>query len=422
MPRRFMVGIVVCMLAGAAVPASAAQPKTRLISKTSDGTPASGGPSRGPAISGKGRFVAFSSDADNLGGDPSYENIFVHDRKSGRTTLISKTSAGVPADGDSVEPSIDGSGRFVAFTSFADNLGGVPGHADVFLHDRKTGRTRLVSKTSSGVPGDGSSENPVISAGGRYVAFQTIAANLGADSGNQILVHDRKTGKTRLVSKTSKGVKGNGSSRNAAISGSGRYIVFRTNAKNLGGTDDGDQVVVHDRTTRKTRVISKTKKGVKGKDHSDDPNISPNGRYVVFVTAARNLGANDEDQVVLHDRATGRSKVVSRAKNGAKSVGGDGRDPSLSADGRWVLFESNATNLPRKGAVGNAIYVRDVHRGRTRLVSVSSAGEASAGSAGVEGGQRTITIDGRFVVFQANADNFPGEPGVFDAYVRGPLH
>src|SRR5688572_14148618 len=181
--RAVGVGALVALVALMAIPAAAGQGATRLVSQTSGGDPANGDSFDG-GVSANGRYVSFESSADNLPGDAGFTNVYLHDRQTGNTRLISKTSGGDPAtDGDSDDPSISTDGRFVAFESAADNLPGPNFPADefdsnVYLHDRQTGNTRLISKTSGGDPADDDSEDPFIGGGGRFVAFESAADNL----------------------------------------------------------------------------------------------------------------------------------------------------------------------------------------------------------------------------------------------------
>jgi Tol biopolymer transport system component len=285
--------VVLALLAAALIagPAHAA-PATRLVSKTSGGTPANDDSFRA-SISSSGRYVAFHSIATNLPGNDSVQDVLVHDRETGRTRLVSKTSGGTPANGHSFQPSISSSGRYVAFYSDATNLPGNDSVLDVFVHDRETGRTRLVSKTSGGTPANGASSQPSISSSGRYVAFVSSATNLPGNSAADVLVHDRKTGRTRLVSKTSGGTPANAQSFDPSISSSGRYVAFNSIAANLPGDDSVFDVFVHDRETGRTRLVSKTSGGTPANGHSFRPSISSSGRYVAFDSDATNLPGND---------------------------------------------------------------------------------------------------------------------------------
>ncbi|HEX6209120.1 MAG TPA: S-layer protein, partial [Actinomycetota bacterium] len=170
------------------------------------------------------------------------------------TRLISKTSAGAPADDDSDDPAISANGRFVAFESNATNLPAGALHADdmVYVHDRKTRKTRLVSKSSTGAPADADADDASISPEGRFVAFESSADNLpgGAVATDDLAyVHDRKSGKTVLVSKAANGAPANDfagiPSASRALSSRGAFVVFTTQATNLPGWDVGSNELVY---------------------------------------------------------------------------------------------------------------------------------------------------------------------------------
>jgi len=271
------------------------------------------GQSSGPSISANGRFVAFYSEASNLvpeGGNGTYD-VFVHDRKKGLTTRVSVDSAGAEGSGSSSWPSISANGRYVAFNSYASNL--VPedgnGTYDVFVHDRKKGRTTRVSVDSAGVEGNGLSYLPSISANGRYVAFISEASNLVPEDGNgmtDVFVHDRKKGRTTRVSVDSAGAEGNGFSQNPSISSNGRFVAFNSNASNL-VPEDGNgmtDVFVHDRKKGRTMRVSVDSAGAEGNGFSQNPSISSNGRFVAFDSKASNLVPGDGNgrDVFVHDR------------------------------------------------------------------------------------------------------------------------
>ncbi len=160
-----------------------------------------------PAISADGRYVAFTSLASNLvpGDTNGVQDIFVHDRQTGKTTRVSVDSAGSEVNGISILPAISADGRYVAFTSFASNLvaGDTNGLTDIFVHDRQTGKTTKVSVDSAGSEANGFSLLPVISADGRFVTFTSFASNLVAGDRNgvqDVFVHDRQTEETARVS------------------------------------------------------------------------------------------------------------------------------------------------------------------------------------------------------------------------------
>jgi len=324
-----------------------------------------------PSISANGRFVAFYSYASNLvpGDGNGTSDIFVHNRKKGLTTRVSVNSAGFEGSGFSGRPSISANGRFVAFDSYASNL--VPGDGneepDVFVHDRKKGRTTRVSVDSAGFEGNGGSLHPSISSNGRYVAFRSYASNLVPGDGNgmtDVFVHDRKKGLTTRVSVDSAGFEGNGQSYDPSISANGRFVAFFSYASNLVPGDGNGQpdVFVHDRKKGLTTRLSVNSAGVEGNGQSYGPSISANGRYVAFRSYASNLvpgDGNEEPDVFVHDRKKGLTTRVSVDSAGFEG-NGQSYDPSISANGRYVAFRSYASNLvPEDGNGQPDVFVHD---------------------------------------------------------------
>jgi Tol biopolymer transport system component len=375
--------------------------------------------------------VAFDSNASNLvGGDTNgHEDIFVRDRKTGKTTRVSLSSSGAQGDGDSYGPSISADGRFVAFTSAAANL--VPGDAnvknDAFVHDRKTGKTRLVSVNSSGVQGTGNSFPDSISANGRWVAFTSDAGNLVANDNNGVLdvfVHDRKSGKTKRVSVSSAGVEGTSDSYDSSISTDGRFVAFKSDATNMVAHDTnlaGD-VFIHDRKNGKTKRVSVNSLGEPGNGDSYGASISADGRFVAFGSNATNLVAHDTNlagDIFVRDRKSGKTRRVS-----VSSAGVEGNDLSgesmISAGGRFVAFQSDATNLVGHDQnIEPDVFVRDLQTGKTKCISVNSAGVEGNGESELP----SVSADGRFVAFGSLATNLAGIDTnvVEDVFLRGPL-
>lgn len=185
-----------------------------------------------PSISASGRIVAFQSQSPNLscGHDRNHTiNIFVHNLKTGKTKCVSVSSAGAQANEERHAPSISAHGRFVAFESFATNLTphDTNHQLDVFVHDRKTGKTRRISVSPTGRSGNGESSHPSISEGGRFVAFESWARNLvrrDRTHAEDVFVRDRRNDRTRLVSVNSDGAQGHGVSREPSISADGRFV------------------------------------------------------------------------------------------------------------------------------------------------------------------------------------------------------
>jgi len=321
---------------------------TSRVSVSSSGTQAIGHSGlNGMSISASGRYVTFTSTAMNLvTGDRNLSNdVFVHDRHQARTWRTSVNDRGEEGNGDSLWPSISADGRFVAFDSKANNLvpGDLNGWSDVFVHDRATGRTSLVSVDSAGIQGDGNSIKPFLSASGRFVVFSSLSTNFMAADTNRaydIFVHDRQTGLTENVNVNEWGVQSDFQSGSYAlsISADGRHVAFDSNATNLVPNDSNRRwdVYVHDRLTRRTSRVSLNLAGQQWDNHhSYAPSISPDGRYVTFFSSFN---------VYLRDRLLERTELIS-----ADPAGTPGDDvstyPTLSADGRHVAFVSSATNL-----------------------------------------------------------------------------
>ncbi len=269
--------------------------------------------------------MAFDSRASNLvSGDTNNErDVFVHDRLAstiGRTSRVSRHSLGNEGDLRSDTASISADGRFVAFASLATNLvsGDTNTFFDVFVHDRlasTTGRTSRVSRHSLGNEGNNHSQEPSISADGRFVAFESTATNLvsgDANTSRDVFVHDRladTTGRTTLVSRHSLGPYGNHNSSQTSISGDGRFVAFASLADNLvsGDTNTAQDVFVHDRlasTTGRTTRVSRHTLGNQAVGPSDGPSISGDGRFVAFASSAQNLVSGDSgnDDVFVHRR------------------------------------------------------------------------------------------------------------------------
>jgi LPXTG-site transpeptidase (sortase) family protein len=328
---------------------------TQRASVASSGTQGNA-PSRSASISPDGRFIAFESAASNLvaGDTNGRPDIFVHDRITGTTERVSVDSSGGQGSGISIwyPPALSGDGRYVAFESTASTLvpGDTNGMQDIFVRDRTTGTTERISVATGGTQGSRHSFSPSISADGRYVAFESESTNLvpGDTNGlSDVFVHDRTTGTTERVSVDSSGGQGNGLSVRPSISSSGRYVVFDSSAANLvnGDTNGSYDVFVHDRTTRATTRVSVVTGGGQTNESSWYASISADGRYVAFQSHAGNLvPGNIAPDVFVHDRTTG---VTVRASEGRDRQHGNGTSAwgSLSADGRYVAFQSFANNL-----------------------------------------------------------------------------
>ena len=265
------------------------------------------------SLSADGRHVAFSSSATNLvpGDTNGAEDVFVHDRQSGQTRRVSVATGGGEGNYFSDSLALSADGRHVVFRSLADTL--VPNDTnawfDVFLHDRQTGQTERVSVASNGVQGQSSSEAPAVSADGRFVAFSSWANNLVAGDTNarrDVFVRDRMTGQTQRVSLGTGGTQANGSSDYPDLSADGRLVSFVSEASNLvpDDTNGADDAFVHDRQTGQTRRVSVATGGGQGNTISGFAAMSADGRQVVFQSLADNLVPGDTNaawDVFVHE-------------------------------------------------------------------------------------------------------------------------
>jgi hypothetical protein len=380
------------------------------------------------AVSADGRFVVFWSVATNLvpGDTNAAWDIFLRDRQNGATARMTVDSSGVQGNHNSLNPSISADGRYVAYESHASNL--VPGDTnsdwDVFVHDTITGETTRVSVDSSGNQATGDSYAPSLSSDGRYVTFYSSAPDLVAGDTNgvvDVFVRDRLNGTTERVSVDSNGAEGDGDSTFASISGDGRYVAFQSSATNLvtGDTNGILDVFVRDRLNGTTERVSVDTSGAQANGDSQNPSISGDGRCVAFGSSATNLVPRDANGVLdvfVHDRVNGTTEQVSVDSSGAPGDGDSSR-PAISGDGRYVAFESWATNLipgDTNGALD--VFLRDRQSATTGRMSVDSSGAQG----GAESGNASISADGRYIGFHSFAHNLVPDDtnGAFDVFIH----
>lgn len=395
-----------------------------------------------PVLSANGRFLAFAYGLGNLvpndptlvGSEVDGPDVFLIDLTTKQIQLVSVSSQGANGNRfayyDSLSISADG--RYVAFASDATNL--VPndlnGETDIFVRDILTGTTTLASVSSNGSQLAANTRDfnlrPAISANGQFVVFQSEANNLVANDTNgndqDIFVRDLRAGTTTRVSVNSRGeqskpwnVVASSDSRTPSISGDGRFVAFESNAINLDLRDTGVNnfdIFVHDRQTRQTRQVSVNSQGavatgessqetsyggISKTNGSSNAVISANGRYVVFQSGATNLvpnDANDRVDIFRHDLQTGETVLVSVGLGGSLANAGSSigfsRNGAISSDGHYVVFQSLASNLvPNDANDALDTFVRDMVTGTTERVSVNSSGQEA-----VDGRPATISGDG----------------------------
>lgn len=382
-----------------------------------------------PSISADGRFVAFTSSAGNLvAGDlNSSADIFVHNRSNSITERISLTSAGGEANGNSQTAFISPDGRYVAFASTATNL--VPNdfnfESDIFVRDRQSNQTSRVSVASNGAQANGRSISPAISSGGRYVAFQSNATNLVSGDLNfsdDIFIHDRQSGLTILISVSSSGVQANFSSMLPSLSASGRQVAFRSYASNLvnGDTNDQYDIFVRDLDSNQTSRVSISSSGDQANGDSISAVISADGRYVAFVSEADNLVTGDTNNardVFVHDRQTGTTERVSIASDGEQANDTTNTILGITADGRQVAFASWANNLVNDDDNNTYdVFVHDRWFGVTQLVSLDN----NLVQGNRDSYHPSISADGRYIAFDSYATNLVNNDtnNAADVFVR----
>ena len=425
--RNAGLALFVSALALFALGVPAAAQYTQRVSVDSFGHPASLY-SSAPAISSDGRYVAFQSLAPFVSNDVNGRtDIFVRDRTAGTTTRASVSSTGGQVDSNSVTPSISADGRYVAFASFATNLvtGDTNEDWDVFVKDRQTGQTTRVSVDSSGAQGDAASAGPSISADGRFVAFWSRATNLVPGDTNgavDVFVRDLAAGTTTRVSLDAAGMEADTDSGVCSISGDGRYVAFQS----LAALDPFDangswDIYVRDRVAGVTTRASYSSIGNDPAGDCEAPSISADGRFVAFQSDAPNLVASDPNgklDVFVRDLLAGTTALASVSSAGA---GGDDISfaPSISSDGRAVAFVSLASTLvpgDSNGPLHPDAFLRDLTAGTTARVNVGPSNVQDDG--GVD--SCAVSGDGRNVAFDSAGDDLvPNDTNeVADVFVR----
>ncbi len=387
----------------------------------------------------------------NTDDDPDFPNAFtirasLPFNAGSRNTEANGNSGGLKDSDDTrrIHVSISDDGRFIAFASDASNLTAESSNSkrQVFLRDLDEQKTVLVSRSTTGSGGNDTSEMPRISGDGKFVAFESKATDLAGTTSGRTHIYrwKRETGALELVSKASGGgeggAAGDGLSQNPSISRDGTKVAFDSGMTDLAAGDSGGftDVFVRDLSgAGVTTLESKSTSGTIGNEKSRRPSISPDGAFAAFETLATNFDGLDVDSrwdvYVRKLTSTQTTTLVSRASGGGAKGGSDSFWPTLSENGSFVAFESDATNLVSDDA--NA--VRDLFvRGDlaaaspvTERVSIGDGGnEAGFGLDSVSTAARqrlgTISSDARYVVFESFATNLVNDDrnAVADVFIR----
>ena len=408
-----LAALTLAATGGAFFAAEAATSQTELVSVSSSGVQGNRASGNDKAVSADGRYVVFVSRASNLVPNDTNQalDVFVRDRLTQRTERVS-VGNGHQANGRSFNPDITDDGRYVVFSSVASNLvrHDTNRTEDVFVRDRRLDRTSRVSVSGHGAQGNSFSFDGDISANGLFVAFESGASNLvpgDTNDSTDIFLRDRRRGTTRRVSVSSKGAqafRNSWGSREPALSATGRFIAFSSGASNLVRGDNnhatlhGIDIFVRDRRAHTTRLVSVQTNGRQFFD-SVDPDISRNGRFVVFEEG--DICCN-EMRIRLRDRGAGTTRLISLPQTTFDS----NLRPSVSADGRYVVYTSD-TPLPGEDPQDGSydVLLADVRLGTTSYAALSSTGTKVSPDF-----DSVVSDDGRWVVFGSDSGTVvPGD-------------
>jgi len=388
-PATWLVAAIACATSTLAAPLTTAP----------DGAPANG-PSAEPRVSPDGRYIAYHSAASNLTPlDTQGEvNVYVHDRVLGYTTIASigvNPGSSPIGDGPSMCADVSDDGRYVVFQSEATNLvaGDSEGSSDVFLHDRWAGN---LERVTAGLSGD--SGRPRISGDGRHIAFHTAAPIDPADTNGALDVYryDSQTGGFHWISSRTGGIPANGHSRNPVISRDGMMIAFESDATDLVPSDSNGEsdVFVYDGASNRLKLVSasQTAQDVSGigvpasgtaRGISAAPAISNDGQWVAFASDAPDLVPDDRNgngDIFVCNLTSGSIELVSFSFFGAQGNAGSWR-PDISVDGRFVGFESDASNLTPGDDNGiRDAFMVDRQTGQIGRISAEVDGEMESAS------------------------------------------
>ena len=372
--------------------------------------------SHGRALSRNARWLVFSTGASNLASGGGGNQIYILDRATQTTSLVSVSSAGTSGNGTSLNPTVSSDGRFVAFYSVSTNLveNDRNNVADIFVRDRVSATTVRASVGPNGIEASVDSTFPTISGDGRMVAFASTAPEFApALSGGhqQIYVRDLAAGTTELVSRSATGLPGVGSSREPALSADGRYIAFQSGANNLVAhpTHSLADIFVLDRQTSTMEHVAIRSDGTTSNAPSILPSISDDGRVVGF-NAYGALDPNDQNSQLdgyVHDRAT---RITQRATlgQGLSELPIGAAYAVVSGDGQWVAFMANANNVVPGVVAGIPhVYIRHLTDGLIRQVSINRNGTA----VNDQNVYPTLGKDGSVVGFYSRATNWIPDSG-----------
>ncbi|BAY27535.1 hemolysin-type calcium-binding region [Calothrix sp. NIES-2100] len=342
---------------------------------------------------------------------------------------VSVASDGTQSNNSSISstPKISANGNYIAFTSSANNLvvNDTNSRQDIFVYDLTTKQTTRVSLASNGTQLFNDSSNPSISADGSFVAFITYSSYVSNGlliASDDISIYNRTTAQTTRINNATDGSRANSRSFNPSISGDGNYITYTSAATNLvlNDSNSADDIFVYNRNTGETTRVSIANDGTQANASSSLASISADGRYIVFQSNASNLVANDinaQTDIFLYDRTTSNITRVSVASDGTEA-NGNNYGASISADGGYIVYSSAASNLVANDNNNRSdVFVYDRTTKQTTRISIASNGTEGDDSSF----SPSISSDGRYITYisaatnlVANDSNFQSDVFVYD--------
>jgi len=395
-----------------------------------------------PDISDAGRWVVFESVGYTLVENDTNgkSDIFLRDRELQTTVRISQGMNGEEANGDSFSPRITGDGRYIVFSSDASNLveGDVKNAEDVFVYDTTNKQTEMISIAENGEYFNRSSMFPDISADGRYIIFQTLATNWGNNDSNNswdALLYDRETKKIINTNVSSEGAQGHSDATSPRISADGLFVCFTSLAFNLvvGDTNEYD-IFLYDVLNEETSRVSVASDGsqttgfvdsegieVKGDSHSCS--LSADGRYIAFQSPANNLvqdDFNEMNDVFVHDSVLQTTERVSLSSTNEEGNGHTGVS-SISSNGRFIAFQSGSTNFGDNNKQNKNQFIKDRELGDLKLVNYATDGTTRISDDSFYM-KSNISGNGQHIAFQSSQSNLTlGDTNeTWDTFVNGP--
>jgi Tol biopolymer transport system component len=387
------------------------------ISTATDGTEGLG-ESHNAQFSPDGRYVVFQSKSALVAGDTdNIDDIYLKDLSTGTVTLLSTRADGTKASSNSFDPQFSPDGRFVVFTSAATNLvaGDTNNATDIFLKDLTTGVVTRLSITATGVQGNANSADARFSPDGHFVVFQSSATNLvvGNPTFSDVFLKDLNTKAVTRLSTTADGTQGNGIFTSAArFSPDGHSVAFESDATNLvaGDTNNAIDIFRKDLNTKAITLLSTAADGTQGNGRSYDAQFSADGHFVMFTSNATNLVAGDTNgvsDIFLKDLNTKAVTRLSTAADGTQA-NGNSYDARFSPDGRFIVFESNASNLVAGDTNGKSdIFLKDLTTGAVSRLSTATNGAQTD----FDSEMPQFSPDGRFALFGSEATNLVANDG-----------